>query len=140
MSNPNAQLVRKLYDAFAAGDAGTVLAALHPQIEWREAESFVYADRNPYIGPQAVAEGVFTRLMTEWDGFAVRPERIVDGGDTVLATGRYTGAYRANGKRVDAQFAHVWTVRDGRVTAFQQYTDTAQFARVCEVVVPPPTA
>jgi hypothetical protein len=35
---------------------------MDPSIEWNEAENFIYADRNPYVGPQAVLEGVFTRL------------------------------------------------------------------------------
>jgi ketosteroid isomerase-like protein len=140
MPTTNGQLIRKLYDAFAAGDAATVLGALHPQIDWREAENIPYADRNPYIGPQAVAEGVFGRLMAEWENFAVRPETIVDGGDQVVVMGRYTGTYRATGLAVDSQFAHAWTIRDGKVVAFQQYADTAQFARVCNLVVPPPTA
>ena len=31
-------------------------------------------------------------------------------------------------KRVDAHFAHVWRLRDGKVIRFQQYTDTKQWA------------
>jgi ketosteroid isomerase-like protein len=123
------ELIQSVYDAFARGDAAYVLGAFDPQIQWREADNFPYADRNPYVGPQRVGEGVFGRLMTEWDGFAVHPERIVDGRDTVVATGRYRGTYRATGGSVDAQFAHLWTLRDGKVVAFQQYTDTLQFAR-----------
>ena len=51
-------------------------------------------------------------------------------GDTVVAQGRYRGAFRGTGRTLHAQFVHVWTLRAGRVTHFQQYTDTAQFARV----------
>lgn len=136
----NEQLVRDLYASFAAGDAAGVLGAFHPEIVWMEAENINYADGNPYVGPQAVGEGIFGRIMTEWDNFTVSPEKLVDGGDTVVAMGRYRGVYKATGLPLNAQFAHAWTIRDGQVVGFQQYADTAQFARVCDAVIPPATA
>jgi hypothetical protein len=42
--------------------------------------------------------------------------------------GRYTGKYKKTGKAIDAQVAHVWTLKDGKITNFQQYTDTKQVA------------
>lgn len=41
--------------------------------------------------------------------------------------GRYRGRYRKTGKKFDAQFCHVWTMRGEVLTRFQQYTDTAQW-------------
>lgn len=128
MSQANVDLIAGLYAAFARGDAAVVLGAMDPGIVWNEAESFPYADRNPYVGPGAVAEGVFLRLATEWDHFQAIPEEILDAGDTVVALGRYKAANKATGKAIHAQFAHVWRVSGGKVTAFQQYADTAQAA------------
>jgi uncharacterized protein len=51
-----------------------------------------------------------------------------DGGDTVVVEGRYRGKMKTTGTPVDAQFAHVWHLRDGRVVGFQEYTDTKQWA------------
>ncbi|NIP57141.1 MAG: hypothetical protein GWM92_03310, partial [Gemmatimonadetes bacterium] len=122
--------VQSLYDAFAHGDADTVLGALHPGVDWREAEGSPYADQNPYIGPLRVAEGVFERLLSDFEGFTVTPEQLVADGHTVVSLGRYAGTHAATGEALDAQFVHAWTIEDGRVTRFQQYTDTAQFQRV----------
>lgn len=122
--------IRSLYDAFGRGDAETVLDALASDVEWREAETQPLAEGNPYVGPEAVAEGVFGRLLATFDGFAVTPEKLVAEGETVVAMGRYTGTHKENGESIDAQFAHVWTVRDGEVRRFQQYADTAQLSRV----------
>ena len=47
------ETVRGLYAAFAAGDIPAVLAALDANVDWREAEGFPYADRNPYIDNKA---------------------------------------------------------------------------------------
>lgn len=34
---------------------------------------------------------------------------------------------------VDAQVRHVWTLKNGKIMKFQQYTDTAQFQDVMGV-------
>ena len=124
----NGDIVKALYDAFGKGDVQAVLGAFDPEIQWREAENFLYADGNPYAGPQAVAEGVFQRIVSDVDNFAVHPERFVEGGDTVVTEGRYRGTMKTTGTPVDAQFAHIWQLRDGKVVRFQQYTDTKQWS------------
>ena len=129
MADANVQVIRSMYEAFGRGDAAAVLGAFDSGIVWHEAENIAYADRNPYIGPEQVAEGVFGRITTEWDGFTVTPEQYIGAGEHVVATGRYRGTYKATGVPVDAQFVHVWTLRGGRAVAFQQYADTLQFAR-----------
>ena len=132
MAGSNVEIIRGIYDAFARGDIGGVLGALAPDIEWREAENHPYADGNPYVGPNAILQGVFARLGAEWDGFAVVADEILGADDRVVALGRYKGTYKRTGKRLDAQVVHVWTVENGKAARFQQYTDTLQFARVME--------
>ena len=118
----NLDSVRGVYDAFARGDIPAVLGFLSPDIEWTEAEGFPYG--GTYVGPDAVLSGVFMRLGTEWENFAAVPDDYIDGGDRVVALGAYSGTYKATGKSFRANFAHVWTVRDGRATRFVQYVDT----------------
>jgi len=132
MPESNVPLLRSLYAAFASGDAPSVFARMDPAIVWTEAENFPYADRNPYIGPDAVAEGIFMRLATEWDNFEARPHEFLDAGDTVVVLGYYEGTYKATGKHLLAQFVHVWRVRDGKLAAFQQFVDTAQAVQVMQ--------
>jgi uncharacterized protein len=129
VSQNNVDVVRGMYEAFIRGDVPSVMSVLDPEIEWLEADNFIYADGNPYVGPNAVLEGVFMRLATEWDGFTVAPQEILDAGEIVIARGYYSGAYKKTGMQVRAQFAHFFTLRDGKVIKFQQYTDTAQFQR-----------
>jgi ketosteroid isomerase-like protein len=128
MSAKNVETVRGMYEAFGRGDIPTVLAALDPQVEWWEAENFIYADKNPYVGPTSVLEGVFMRIGTEWQSFAVSPLEVLDAGETVIGHGHYSGTYKETGKAVVAQFAHLFSFRDGKIIKFQQYTDTAQFS------------
>ena len=108
----NLASVRAVYDAFAKGDVPAVLGFLNPGVEWTEAEGFPYG--GTYVGPQAVLENVFMRLGTEWEGFAAVPGEFIDGGDAVVALGEYSGKYKATGKSFRANFAHVWTIREGK--------------------------
>jgi ketosteroid isomerase-like protein len=118
----NLDSVRAVYDSFATGDVPAVLNFLSPDVSWTEAEGFPYG--GTYTGPQAVLAGVFMRLGAEWQGFAVVPDDFIDGGDRVVALGRYSGTYKATGKSFRADFAHVWTLRDGKAVKFVQYIDT----------------
>ena len=126
-------IVKGVYAAFGRGDVAAVLGAFDPGISWREADGFLYAGGNPYIGPQAIAQGVFQRIVTDVDGFNLSVENVIDGGDTVVTEGRYRGTMKSTGTAVDAQFAHVWQIRDGKVVRFQQYTDTRQWATAAGV-------
>ena len=128
MSQENITVIRGMYESFSKGDVTSVLGQMHQHIEWREAENFIYADRSPYRGPQAVLEGVFMRLASEWADFKVTPEDWLDAGNHIVVLGTYSGRHKESGREVRAQFAHIWGVTHGRVVRFQQYTDTKQFA------------
>jgi len=124
--------VRALYAAFAKGDMPAALATMAEDIVWTEAENFPYADRNPYVGPQAVLTGVFARIGADWENFAVTSEELIDGGGTVVSLGRYTGVCKATGKPLRAQFAHVFRVKNGKIVVFQQYADTLGAAQAMQ--------
>lgn len=113
-----------VYAAVAAGDVAAFADLMSPGIVWNEAESNPYADKNPYIGPDAVLSGLFARFAEEWDESSVIPQDYVTEGDRVIVFGRYRETYKATGKRHDIPFVHDWTIKDGKITAFQQYTDT----------------
>ena len=129
MSNLNS--VRGVYDAFARGDMPAVLGFLSSDINWTEAEGFPYG--GTYIGPNAVLEGVFMRLGTEWEGFAAVPDEFIDGGDAVVVLGKYSGTYKATGRRLQANFAHVWKIGEGKALRFVQYVDTLLVQRALQL-------
>ena len=123
--------IRAGYDALATGNVPAILAMCDPAIEWTEAEGFPYA--GTYIGPDAVLSGVIARLGSEWTPFQVKPAEFIDGGDQVVVLGRYAATYNETGKSFDAAFAHVWTLRDGKVVRFRQYVDSALVQEALQV-------
>lgn len=44
--------------------------------------------------------------------------------------GRYRAVAAGTGRILDAEVCDVWTVRDGKLAEFREYTDTWQFAEV----------
>ena len=130
MASQNLEAIQGAYAAFAKGDVPGVLGVMDAEIAWTEAEGFPYG--GTYNGPNAVLEGVFMRLGTEWDNFAAVPAEFIDGGETIVSLGTYSGTYKATGKSFKADFAHVWTFRNGKVVRFVQYTDTLLVNRALE--------
>jgi hypothetical protein len=123
--------VEALYEAFAHGDVAAVIGALDENIEWSEAEGNPWHPGHAFVGPQEVLDGVFARIGEEFEDFRVEPHRFIGAGDTVVVEARYHAAsHRATGKPLDAQVAHVWDLRNGKVVRWQQYADTRQLADV----------
>lgn len=120
MSNLN--IIQGAYEAFAKGDVPSVLGIMDANIVWKEADGFPLT--GTYHGPQGVLEGVFLRLGPLWEGFTVTPQEFIDGGDTIVALGQYTGTAVATGKPLQVDFAHIWKLQDGKVIRFVQYVDT----------------
>jgi uncharacterized protein len=116
------EVVLGVYESTMAGDQQRVLELLSPDVEWRMPDSLPYGGR--FAGHEGVRETrarsgeVFdgTPTFTREAMFPSAPEVVVSG--TMSATVRDTGA------PVEVPFVHVWTVRDGKVVARRQYTDT----------------
>ncbi|MDW5290576.1 nuclear transport factor 2 family protein [Formosa sp. PL04] len=126
----NIQTINALYNGFSTGDMPTVLGLMDPKIEWNEAESNSLADSNPYIGPQAILEGVFARLGANHEHFGLQDVKNHGMQDNmILATMRYDAKVKETGKTYNAQVAHLWTLNDeAKIIAFQQYADTKKIA------------
>lgn len=77
----------------------------------------------------AFAEGLFARLGRDWDFWSLAVEHVLDAGDNVVVLGRYQAKHSETGSDLDAQFAHVRWLEDGKIKRFQQYADTHQAQR-----------
>ena len=116
------QVIEEHYAASARGDLDGMVADFSADVEWIEMAGFPYA--GTYRGADEVRSGVFGRIAAEWTGYQAVPEELVDSGAHVVAFGTYSGTYTATGRSMRARFVHHWTVRDGRITRFEQFTDT----------------
>ena len=118
------EIVRETYEASSEENGRNLLAALAPDAEWTEAAGFPYA--GTYIGPENIIKNVHQRLGSEWQGYRADVDHFYDAGDNVIAQGFYHGTYRATGKSFNASFAHIYTLRGGKIVKFVQIVDSAK--------------
>ena len=131
MSDDNIAFVGSLYEAFGRGDVDTVLAGFDENIEWNEPEGLPYGGQ--HHGPQAVAENVFGPVTSDFPDFSVVPEEMLADGERVVALLTVRGTASETGKTLEMPSAHVWTVRDGKVTNFRQLADSAIMSKALAV-------
>lgn len=122
-------VVKHFYDSFVRGDIDAVVATLSDNLDWRESENFLLGDRNPYVTPAAVVDGVFNRIAKEFKDYQAGPTELIDGGDVVVAIGRSKGIMASTGKPFDAQYMHVVRVADGKIVSWHQVIDTLEVWR-----------
>lgn len=118
----NLELIRATYEGSSEDNGRNLLAALAPDASWTEAEGFPYA--GTYIGPEAIIAGVFERLGSEWIDYRADVDTYLADGDQVAAFGVYSGTYKATGKAMTATFAHLYSIKDGKIATMQQIVDS----------------
>ena len=118
----NIDIVRAHYAASAQGNLDVMMAHVSPQVRWTEMAGFPCA--GTWVGPQAVAENVFAVLGRDWIGYRFELQSLIDAGEHIVGVGSYHGTYRATGKDMQARVAHIWHLQNGKIVAFEQFTDT----------------
>jgi uncharacterized protein len=121
MSSENKQLVQRMYDAFNRGDIDTVLANMTDDITW------YMPGPAPFAGHRAGRDEVrkfFAEAAgaTQMDEFDV--DELLADGDRVVALGRQRATVRETGRHFESRWAHVYTIRTGKVAACEIYMDT----------------
>ncbi|WP_296150688.1 nuclear transport factor 2 family protein [uncultured Flavobacterium sp.] len=119
----NLEIVKSTYEGKTSEENGENLAKyVAEDISWTEAKGFPYAGN--YTGLESITKNVFSRLGSEWIDYKFRPEDYVASDDKVVAFGTYTGTYKITGKSFTARVAHVWKLKDGKITSFEQFVDS----------------
>lgn len=121
-----ADLARSLYDALSAGDREHLDRILHPDFVGEIAEGMPFQVGGKHEGAAAMRRNAWGGIARHFDARAEPDNFLEIGDDRLLATGRYRGRSR-NGGALDAAFAHILTFDGERISALQQFTDTARW-------------
>jgi uncharacterized protein len=118
----SAALIVSAYEAFSRGNIQSVLTMLAEDILWH------VPGRGPlsrnYRGPDEVL-GFFDHFMRLSDGtFRVQIDEIFAEGDRVVIL--CTETARRGGRSWSSPQVHVWTIKNGRATAFREYQGDQQ--------------
>jgi uncharacterized protein len=116
------QVVQNAYAAFQRGDIQTILDSLTHDVQW--IAPAIEPVAGTYRGPGEVAS--FFQRVNEISEFAsFEPREYVAQGDRVIALGRYKATVRQTGRAYDCDWAMAFGFRDGKISTFQEFTDTA---------------
>ncbi len=118
----NIETVRKMYELFSMKDNAGISQIFDENIRWNQMKGFPGGGR--YVGKQAVFEKVFGGFGKDWTDWKATITRYIGSDDSVFVLGYYEGTYRATGKYMKSDFACEYLVKDGKITEFNQYTDT----------------
>jgi len=122
-----ADLARALYAALAAGDRAQLDALLHPEFTGRTAEGMPFGIGGDHEGPAAMRRNGWGAIARHFEARA-EPEQFLDLADgRLLVTGRYRGRGKQGGAALDAAFAHLIAIDQGRIRSLEQFTDTARW-------------
>jgi 2-(1,2-epoxy-1,2-dihydrophenyl)acetyl-CoA isomerase len=122
-----ADLARAFYAALASGDRDQLDALLHPEFSGRTAEGMPFGIGGHHDGPAAMRRNAWGAIARHFEARA-EPDRFLDLADGgLLVTGRYRGRGKQGGATLDAAFAHLIRVDQGRIRTLEQYTDTARW-------------
>ena len=70
----------------------------------------------------------FASLADSQDVKTFEPREFIAQGEKVVALGSYSWRVKSTGREYEGDWAHVFTIRDGKIAGFQEYTDTAAIA------------
>ena len=123
----NVKIVQQVYENFQKGNIPALLKSLTDNVEWElpEVENVPIAGKRQ--GRDRVAD-FFSELNETQETIDFVPRDFIAQGEKVVVLGSYTWIVKASGGRFTSDWAHVFTLRDGRVERFQEYTDTAAVA------------
>jgi hypothetical protein len=120
----NTQVVKDAYAAFGRGDIPALLALVDSGIEW----TAVVGSRTPTSGTRRTRDGVakfFQDLAASLEFQSFEPREFIAQGDKVVALGHSVGKWKTNGRSFETDWAMIFTVRDGLVTRFLEFADSA---------------
>jgi ketosteroid isomerase-like protein len=120
----NKQLITQGYELFQRGDIDGLLATYADDIEWCSPEMDNVPFSGSYHGKDEVRQ-FFTDLSNAMVPLEFAPREMIAEGDKVMVLGHEAWSVRANNRRLEGDWAHVFTIRDGMVVAFQDYAHTA---------------
>ena len=121
--NAAAEVVLKFFELSAAGDMDSCFDLLADELTWTNIGSTRFS--GTFTGKEAVINDLVGPLFAALkDGIATTIDRVISEGDTVVVLQRGRSETHA-GLAYNNDYAQVFTVQGGLITAVKEYMDTA---------------
>jgi len=124
MSQQNVDVVRRMCEAFLAGDVADALDVLHPEVIWHGTIGGLDEGRTAHGHNEVIQE--FMESLRDWERHSLEVDDYLDAGDRVVVLWHEVGRGKASGVEVETRTAVVYTVRGEEVVEVQGYMDRQQ--------------
>ena len=115
------QIVRTAWEAFSRFDLERALAGIHEDAVIVPFGAAMEGRR--YEGHAGVSDWFLNEIRPNWERFETDPQEFRKVGDCLLVYGRWRARGRDSGVQLDVPATWVVEVRDGKIAAWQTYTD-----------------
>ena len=116
-----------MYAAFARGDVAAIAAACSEDTVWETVGTpGAFPTFGKWTGRRSVGE-FFAALVSAAEIKEFSVKGMYASGDKVFVEGHEAMVIKATGKATDSDWLHIFTFKDGLVTGFREFYDTAQF-------------
>jgi ketosteroid isomerase-like protein len=116
----NADIVRRLYEAFNRRDTPATRELMDPEIQWVNPEDAVEPGIRQGFDQYQDALG---RVRDIFRDAKIEVDRLVESGDRVAAAVRMHVRARGSGLETEVRQSHMWTLRAGRAIRFEWFSD-----------------
>ncbi len=121
----NTQLVQQIFEALGRGDIPFILNAVCEDVKWTNGfPRDVVPTGGVWHGPEGVAE-FFANIGTVMEPTQFEPREYIAQDNKVVVLGYSSFIVKSIGKPFGSDWVMVWTLQDGKVKSFREYTDTA---------------
>jgi ketosteroid isomerase-like protein len=124
MEERNVKLIQDAYAAFGSGNIDALLGLMAEDVDWQTFGPIEIPTMGLRKG-RAEVGWFFKQVADTWSFDRFEPRQFIAQGDLVVALGYFDGKARTTGRPFASEFAHVFTVRNGKVVRFREYNDTA---------------
>jgi ketosteroid isomerase-like protein len=122
MSEEQALLVERLYEAFNRRDPEEIVAICDPEMEFFPVVTAEAVGREaPYKGPDGL-HAYLADASRVWEELLITPSKVEQRGEVVLVRGRVYARSRDLGIR-DMPVAWIWEIRGGRFVRGEVFPD-----------------
>jgi uncharacterized protein len=126
MAADDVEILRTAYQSLNEGDIEGAVGVLDEDAEWCEHSDLPEAGL--YRGRDSIRT-FLERFLESWQDFHQETEELIPGESCVLITLRSHQRGKGSGIDVEAQYAHLWTMEDGRGVRVDAYSDPNEALR-----------
>ncbi len=126
MQATDVEMLREAYEALNEGNIEGAIAVLDEDAQWCEHSDL------PEAGLYSGRDSIRTFLesfLESWQDFHQETEELIPGDGRVLIMLRSRQRGKGSGIDVEAQYAHLWTMQDGRGVRVDAYFDRKEALR-----------